>query len=143
MHVCIAIIINALRQIDNDLVVKLLDVVCAEQVVGAILVFLPGHDDIMRLLNALSRHSDYGNARRFTLLPLHSSISSAEQQRVFVRSAQEARKIIMSTNIAETSVTIDDVVCVIDCGRVKELVRVARALKDIFIAFPCIYWAEL
>lgn len=60
------------------------------------------------------------NVHRCVVYPLHSSLSNEEQQAVFTRPPEGVTKIIISTNIAETSVTIDDVVYVIDSGRMKE-----------------------
>lgn len=57
---------------------------------------------------------------RCVVYPLHSTLSNEEQQAVFSRPPEGVVKIIISTNIAETSVTIDDVVYVIDSGRMKE-----------------------
>ncbi len=89
---------------------------------GAILVFLPGLGEIRGLLERLQGGRLFRDERRFWLLPLHSALSSAEQQRVFQRPPRAGiRKIILSTNIAETSVTIDDVAYVIDCGLVREV----------------------
>ena len=52
------------------------------------------------------------------LLPLHSSLSSEEQSLIFSKIKQ--RKIVISTNLAETSITIDDCVFVIEVGKMKE-----------------------
>lgn len=57
---------------------------------------------------------------RCVVYPLHSTLSNEEQQAIFIRPPEGVTKIIISTNIAETSVTIDDVVYVIDCGKMKE-----------------------
>src|SRR5262249_52610398 len=53
-------------------------------------------------------------------LPLHASLLPAEQRRVFPPAPMGLRKVIASTNVAETSITIEDIVAVIDTGRVKE-----------------------
>jgi HrpA-like RNA helicase len=87
---------------------------------GAVLVFLPGWDEIIRLKEALEGSAAFGNAARYLVLPLHSQVAPAEQRRVFARTPRGARKLVLATNIAETAITIDDVVCVIDAGRLKE-----------------------
>ena len=87
---------------------------------GAILVFLPGWDDISRLKDSLAFSTRFRNQNKYRVLPLHSGVAPKEQQLVFKRPPAGVRKIILSTNIAETSVTIDDVVFVIDSGKMKE-----------------------
>ncbi|KAF0286786.1 putative ATP-dependent RNA helicase DHX57 [Amphibalanus amphitrite] len=88
---------------------------------GSILVFLPGLAEIMTLHDQLLGHRTLGRrAGRFLLVPLHSSLSSEEQQLVFRKPKPGVRKIVISTNLAETSITIDDCVFVVDCGKMKE-----------------------
>ena len=80
---------------------------------GGILIFLPGTLEIDRTLAALHRLPIH-------CLPLHASLTPAEQRQVFHPAPIGKRKVIASTNVAETSITIDDIVVVIDTGRVKE-----------------------
>ncbi|KAM4771333.1 putative ATP-dependent RNA helicase DHX57 [Rhinophrynus dorsalis] len=89
---------------------------------GAVLVFLPGLAEIKMLYEQLQSNALFSNRRskRCVIYPLHSSLSSEEQQAVFLRPPQGVTKIIISTNIAETSITIDDVVYVIDSGKMRE-----------------------
>lgn len=88
---------------------------------GGILVFLPGWDDIDRLKKRLERHPVIGDARRFRILPLHSQVRLEDQRKVFEAPPPGVRKLVISTNIAETSITVDDIEVVIDCGRAKEM----------------------
>ena len=83
---------------------------------GAILVFVDGLASIRDVVQSLEA-ARLPNVR---IYPLHSSLSSAEQSRVFNVMPKGQRKIVVSTNIAETSVTIEDVVYVIDSCRMKE-----------------------
>ena len=90
---------------------------------GAILVFMPGQFEITRLIrklehSSLLEESEVGTLR---ILPLYGSLSSKDQRRIFERTPEGVRKIVVATNIAETSVTIDDVRYVIDTGRAKEM----------------------
>ena len=78
---------------------------------GHLLVFLPGAAEIRRAAEACA---EFARARQWTVLPLHGDLPAAEQDLVVKPSAQ--RKLILSTNVAETSVTIEGVGCVIDSG---------------------------
>jgi ATP-dependent helicase HrpB len=84
---------------------------------GHVLVFLPGAADIRRALESCAK---VASEHDLALLPLHGDLSPAEQDRAV--GASSKRKVILSTNVAESSVTIDGVVAVVDSG----LVRVAR-----------------
>ncbi|KAL7456499.1 hypothetical protein ACHAWC_007988 [Mediolabrus comicus] len=88
---------------------------------GAILVFLPGLGEIESLARCLyDKATIVGNRDICNILKLHSTIPKSEQGRVFEPAAKGTVKIILSTNIAETSLTIPDVSYVIDSCRVKE-----------------------
>lgn len=77
---------------------------------GAVLVFLPGIGEIRTLTERLQGSRLFGK-QQFEIVPLHSTLSSTDQRRAFQPARSGCRKIIISTNIAETSVTIPDVVC--------------------------------
>lgn len=87
---------------------------------GSVLIFLPGWEDITRLRECLQASPLFGDSARFLLLPLHSLVPSSEQRKVFQSPPSGVCKIVLATNIAETAITIDDVVYVIDSGRMKE-----------------------
>ncbi|KAL1560914.1 DExH-box ATP-dependent RNA helicase DExH6, variant 2 [Salvia divinorum] len=94
--------------------------ICNESTDGAVLVFLPGWDDINRTREKLLSSPYFKDPSKFLVIALHSMVPLVEQKKVFKRPPPGCRKIVLSTNIAETSVTIDDVVYVIDSGRMKE-----------------------
>ncbi|MCJ1281605.1 hypothetical protein MMC26_000925 [Xylographa opegraphella] len=81
---------------------------------GGILIFLPGVMEINRTLDAIR------SLPNIHALPLHASLMSSEQRRVFPPAPKGKRKVIAATNVAETSITIEDIVAVIDTGKVKE-----------------------
>lgn len=84
---------------------------------GDVLVFMPGGYEISRTIQAIQATPE---ARGFLVLPLHGELSPAQQDAAVARYAQ--RKVIVSTNVAETSLTIDGVRIVIDSG----LARIPR-----------------
>jgi ATP-dependent RNA helicase DHX36 len=87
---------------------------------GAVLIFLPGWEDINRTKERLLACPFFQDSSKFLVMALHSMVPSSEQKDIFKRPPAGVHKVILSTNIAETSVTIDDVVFVIDSGRMKE-----------------------
>ncbi|KAI1337469.1 P-loop containing nucleoside triphosphate hydrolase protein [Xylariaceae sp. FL0016] len=81
---------------------------------GGILIFLPGVAEINRTVTQLKAISS------LHVLPLHASLDTRDQRRVFQSPPAGKRKVVVATNVAETSITIDDIVAVIDTGKVKE-----------------------
>lgn len=88
---------------------------------GDILVFLTGREEIDRAIQKLSELAATLNPKAQALqpLPLYAGLSTDEQMYVFSAAAENTRKVILSTNIAEASVTISGIVYVVDCGFVK------------------------
>ncbi|XP_010764518.1 putative ATP-dependent RNA helicase DHX30 [Notothenia coriiceps] len=86
---------------------------------GAVLCFLPGWQDIKAVQEKLEQKRHFSSGSQM-IFPLHSSLSVSEQQAVFRRPPEGQRKIVLTTNIAETSITIDDIVHVVDTGTHKE-----------------------
>ncbi|MBZ2167903.1 ATP-dependent RNA helicase HrpA [Marinobacter sp. F4216] len=82
----------------------------AKQPPGDVLVFLPGEREIRNLSKVL-RHADLKHTE---VLPLYSRLSAQEQNRVF--QAHRGRRIVLSTNVAETSLTVPGIRYVIDTG---------------------------
>ncbi|KAA8532625.1 hypothetical protein F0562_032559 [Nyssa sinensis] len=103
-----------------NLIEYLLCNICEKERPGAVLVFMTGWDDISSLKEKLQAHPILGDTSRVLLLACHGSMASSEQRLIFDKPEDGVRKIVLATNIAETSITINDVVFVIDCGKAKE-----------------------
>ncbi|KAM8904824.1 putative ATP-dependent RNA helicase DHX34 [Spinachia spinachia] len=86
---------------------------------GDLLLFLSGVAEISAIQEACQVYATH--TRRWIVLALHSTLSLAQQDKVFDIAPPAVRKCIISTNIAETSVTIDGVRFVVDSGKVKEM----------------------
>ncbi|XP_036384365.1 3'-5' RNA helicase YTHDC2 [Megalops cyprinoides] len=110
------------EKVDLDLIMHLLYNICQSSDEGAVLIFLPGYDEIVglrdRILYDDKRFSDH--SQRYQVFTLHSNMQTSDQKKVLKNPSAGVRKIILSTNIAETSITVNDVVFVIDAGKVKE-----------------------
>ncbi|ONM17416.1 DExH-box ATP-dependent RNA helicase DExH7 chloroplastic [Zea mays] len=106
--------------IDFDLLEDLICYIDENCPQGAILVFLPGVAEIDLLIDRLSALVRFGGASSDWILPLHSLLGPSDQRKVFQSPPDNFRKVIIATDIAETSITIDDVVYVVDTGKHKE-----------------------
>ncbi|XP_016789329.1 ATP-dependent RNA helicase A isoform X2 [Pan troglodytes] len=101
-----------------ELIEALLKYIETLNVPGAVLVFLPGWNLIYTMQKHLEMNPHFGS-HRYQILPLHSQIPREEQRKVFDPVPVGVTKVILSTNIAETSITINDVVYVIDSCKQK------------------------
>jgi ATP-dependent helicase HrpB len=99
-------------------VASALEALLAQKFKGDVLVFLPGAAEIRRAIHACQ---PLATSHKLLLLPLHGDLSPAEQDRAVAPAKQ--RKVILSTNVAESSVTVEGVTAVIDGG-------VARMASD-------------
>lgn len=88
---------------------------------GDVLVFLTGREEIDMTIQMISERSAsiHPRAPQILPLPLYAGLSSEQQLYVFEPAPENTRKVIVSTNIAEASVTIDGIVYVVDSGFVK------------------------
>ncbi|CAG2240965.1 DHX34 [Mytilus edulis] len=100
-------------------IMQLIDHKFPEKREGIYLFFLSGMSEIMSVVEAAKIYAT--NTKKWIILPLHSALSVDEQDKVFDISPEGVRKCIVSTNIAETSVTIDGVRFIVDSGKVKEM----------------------
>ncbi|XP_047521646.1 ATP-dependent DNA/RNA helicase DHX36-like isoform X2 [Pieris napi] len=105
-----------IEEFNVDLIVELLKYICKGEP-GAILVFLPGIGEITKVMRCMELHGFLNE--KHEIYPLHSKLATLEQRKIFMRPPLGVRKIILATNIAETSITIDDIVYVVDSGRIK------------------------
>ncbi|KAF2897114.1 hypothetical protein ILUMI_09060 [Ignelater luminosus] len=105
--------------VDYDLIIRIIDLIhshCKKS--GSILVFLPGYDEILNCYYKIVE-SSLIKREEYEFFMLHSCMDIKTQHNVF-NVIEDKQKIILSTNISETSVTIPDVSFVIDSGLVKE-----------------------
>jgi HrpA-like RNA helicase len=110
---------------------------------GSVLVFLPGLSSIHRMAEVLRHDAQFGRSERFVIIRLHSQLASAtagkEQRYLFTRPPSGVRKIVLSTNIAETGVTIrtsHTVLflvswCVVPCVRVSHTRSMEQRAADV------------
>lgn len=108
---------------------------------GDVLIFMPGQEDIEVTCEILAeRLAEIDSAPELSILPIYSQLPSDLQAKIFQRSPDGIRKCVVATNIAETSLTVDGIIFVIDSGYCKLKVYNPRigmdalqvGLKEIF-----------
>ena len=105
---------------------------------GDVLLFLTGEQEIMDACNKLLRAMTTfpSDKRNLIVVPLFSSLPPAQQQAAFEPTPHSSRKVVISTNIAETSVTINGIVYVVDTGFCKQKVFDPRTRIESLLVTP-------
>lgn len=106
------------QNVDFHLLHDLLYYIYSEKSMGGILVFLTGYEDIVSMKDRILYDKRFDKSK-IIIVTLHSMMQMSEQSAVFAN-VKDKRKIVLATNIAETSVTIEDIVYVVDAGKCKE-----------------------
>lgn len=106
---------------------------------GDILVFLTGQEEIEAAEQNLQETARKLGSKvpEMVICPIYASLPSELQSKIFEPTPPGARKVVLATNIAETSLTIDGIVYVIDPGFVKENVYNAHTGMESLVVTPC------
>ena len=105
---------------------------------GDILIFLTGEREILQVCDRIKEESESfaPDKQKLIILPLFSTLPPEQQQEVFKPTPEGYRKIVVATNIAETSLTIDGIVYVIDSGFCKQKVYNPRVRVESLLVTP-------
>lgn len=106
---------------------------------GDILIFLTGQDEIEAAELEISETARKlgGRIKELVICPIYANLPSELQAKIFEPTPEGARKVVLATNIAETSLTIDGIVYVIDPGYVKENIYNPATGMSNLVAVPC------
>ncbi|XP_076879713.1 pre-mRNA-splicing factor ATP-dependent RNA helicase PRP16 isoform X2 [Brachyhypopomus gauderio] len=104
---------------------------------GDILIFMPGQEDIEVTSDQIvERLEELENAPALAVLPIYSQLPSDLQAKIFQKAPDGVRKCIVATNIAETSLTVDGIMFVVDSGYCKLKVFNPRIGMDALQVYP-------
>ncbi|CAO1411037.1 unnamed protein product [Diamesa hyperborea] len=108
-----------------------------QDIEGDMLIFMPGQEDIEVTCEVLAdRLLEIENAPQLSILPIYSQLPSDLQAKIFQKSPEGLRKCVVATNIAETSLTVDGIMYVIDSGYCKLKVYNPRIGMDALQIYP-------
>ena len=109
-------------------VVSVLQIHLSQPLPGDVLAFLTGQEEIEQVAEALTDRARLLGSKmnELIVLPIYSTLPTDLQARIFEPTPDGARKVVLATNIAETSLTIDGIRFVIDAGFVKQKTFTAR-----------------
>lgn len=112
-----------------ELAAEMLQRAIAQELPGDVLIFMPGKGEIRQTMEAIS---GLRLSEPLSVLPLHGDLSSEEQDRVFA--AEPVRKVVVATNVAETSLTIEGIRIVIDSGQARvDRFDAERGIQGLFL----------
>lgn len=104
---------------------------------GDLLIFMPGQEDIEVTCEQIKeRLGEVDDAPGLAVLPIYSQLPSDLQAKIFQAAPDGLRKCVVATNIAETSLTLDGIMYVVDCGYCKMKVFNPRIGMDALSIFP-------
>ena len=106
-------------QANLDLIVEVLNYVQGYSQPGTILVLLPAYSEVIELRDMIIASSS-SLKNKLEVHTLHGHLCSNDFRKIFLPATADKRKVILATNIAETSISFDDVICVIDSGLFRD-----------------------
>ena len=122
----------------DAVVVTILQIHITQPVPGDILVFLTGQEEIETATEILNlRTKGLGSRiRELVICPIYSTLPSDQQAKIFEKTQEGSRKVVIGTNIAETSLTIDGICFVVDIGFCKQKSYNPRTGMESLIVTP-------
>lgn len=124
------------ESVDHELILTMITGLHTNSGPGSIMIFLPGYSDIVELSDMITANFTPGTYKLFIL---HSQMNSSDQKAAL--KAYNERKIILSTNIGQTSITIPDLVYVLDTGKIKmkmyDSITASSMLRSVWVSRAC------
>ena len=104
--------------------------------IGDVLVFLTGQDEVEQAVKLLKLQNGINKKHKMLVLPIYGGLPMQEQLKVFQKTPESTRKVVISTNVAEASITINGIVYVVDCGFHKLRCYISTAGLDSLVIAP-------